>query len=31
MPSDKFVPFHAEDIPNLSGYVALVTGGTTLP
>ena len=29
MSSEKFVPFHAEDIPNLSGYVALVTGGTT--
>ena len=30
MSSEKFVPFHAKDIPDLSGYVALVTGGITL-
>lgn len=28
MPSEKFTPFHAQDIPNLSGYVVLITGGT---
>ena len=27
MPSEKFTPFHARDIPDLSGYVAIVTGG----
>ena len=29
MHSEKFTPFHAQDIPDLSGYVAIVTGGTT--
>lgn len=28
MNSEKFTPFHAQDIPNLSGYVVLITGGT---
>ncbi|CAD6592211.1 MAG: hypothetical protein ASARMPREDX12_005889 [Alectoria sarmentosa] len=31
MPSEKFTPFHAQDIPNLCGYVAIVTGGTQTP
>lgn len=31
MPNEKFAPFHAQDIPNLSGYVAIVTGGTQIP
>lgn len=31
MPSEKFTPFNAQEIPNLSGYVAVVTGGTQFP
>ncbi|KAL9127325.1 MAG: hypothetical protein Q9175_007758 [Cornicularia normoerica] len=29
MPSDKSTHFHAQDIPNLNGYVAIVTGGNS--
>ena len=31
MHSEKSTPFHVQDIPNLSGYVAIVTGGMLFP